>query len=191
MTTTTPPTVSLLPLSAEDHADALQQVYRATPAYWQQFGLPGAPAGQARRDLEDAAATAGRSLMGIVQPAADAPGVELVGLVDFRLHWPEPGIVYVGMVLVAGPYQRLGIGRAAWALLRPWLAGPAGMLLARTAVEQFNPGALRFFQALGFSLTGSSSRMQRGARWVRLLYLEQQLGIALPASPSPEPSTVA
>jgi RimJ/RimL family protein N-acetyltransferase len=183
MTTTTPTTVSLLPLSAADHAEALQQVYRATPAYWQRLELPGAPAGQARRDLEDAAAMPGRSLMGIVQPAPDTPGVELVGLVDFRLHWPEPQTVYVGMVMVAAPYQRRGIGRAAWRLLRPWLAGPAGMLLARTAVEQFNPGALKFFQALGFALTGSSCRMQMGSRWVRLLYLEQPLASEPVAAP--------
>lgn len=176
-----PPTVSLLPLNAADHADALQQVYRATPAYWQRLDLPGAPAGQAARDLADAAATPGRTLMGIVSPVEEGGGVELVGLVDFRLHWPEPQTVYVGMVMVAGPYQRRGIGRAAWALLRPWLAGPAGMLLARTAVEQYNPVALKFFQALGFTLTGSSRRMQIGSRWVRLLYLEQ------PLAPDPAP----
>lgn len=180
MTTPALPPVSLLPLTAADHADALQQVYRATPAYWQMLHLPGPPAGQAARDLTDAASTPGRSLMGIVLPVADGDGVEMVGLVDFRLHWPDTQTVYVGMVMVAGPYQRRGIGRAAWTLLRPWLAGPAGMILARTGVEQYNPGALKFFQALGFELTGDSSRMQSGSRWVRLLYLEQTLAPAAP-----------
>src|SRR5690606_22747539 len=84
--------ISLLPLSAEYHTEALQQVYRATPRYWQMYHLPGSPEGQAARDLEAAQETPGRHLMGIVRRlVADDPaaGVEMVGMVDLRLHWPE------------------------------------------------------------------------------------------------------
>jgi RimJ/RimL family protein N-acetyltransferase len=173
--------VSLLPLTEADHADALQEVYRATPAYWQMYELPSAPAGQAARDLAAAAATPGRSLMGIVRrvdPTDPTQGVEMVGTVDFRIGWPEPQIVYVAMIMVAEPYQRQGIGTQAWQILAPWLAQSAEMQLARTGVEQFNPNALRFFQSLGFRLSGASSRIQSGRRWVRLLYMEQALPVA-------------
>jgi RimJ/RimL family protein N-acetyltransferase len=178
------PTVSLLPLNAADHSEALQAVYRATPAYWQMYHLPGSPAGQAARDLEAAADTPGRTLMGIVQriqndepaPGLELAQVEMIGVVDFRLHWPDPDVVYVAMIMVAEPYQRQGIGRAAWRLLAPWLAQSAGMSIARAGIEQFNPGALLFLQQLGFSLTGNSSRVQSGKRWVRLLYMEYDLG---------------
>jgi RimJ/RimL family protein N-acetyltransferase len=181
-TTETNPIISLLPLNATDHAEALQEVYRATPGYWQMYHLASSPTGQAQRDLEAAASTPGRSMMGIVRridandDANDAAGgVEMVGVVDFRMHWPDPDVVYVGMIMVAEPYQRQGIGRAAWRLLAPWLAQSAQMRSARAGIEQFNPNALRFLQALGFALTGESSRMQSGKRWVRLLYMEYDL----------------
>lgn len=179
------PVVSLLPLNAADHAEALQQVYRATPAYWQMYHLASSPTGQAERDLEAAASTPGRTLMGIVRrlesdgdtgDIEDASArVEMVGVVDFRMHWPDEDMVYVGMIMVAEPYQRQGIGSAAWRLLAPWLAQGAQMRSARAGVEQFNPNGLRFLQSLGFSVTGESSRIQSGKRLVRLLYMEYDL----------------
>ena len=188
------PTISLLPLNAADHAEALQAVYRATPAYWEMYHLPSSPAGQAARDLEAAVSTPGRTLMGSVRHVdtpVDTPvesavdsaartgehsgAVEMVGVVDFRRHWPDPAVVYVGMVMVAEPYQRQGIGRAAWQLLAPWLAQSAQMTIARAGIEQFNPGGLQFLQRIGFALTGDSSRVQSGKRWVRLLYMEYDL----------------
>ena len=172
------PTVSLLPLNAADHAEALQAVYRATPAYWEMYHLPSSPAGQAERDLEAAAGTPGRTLMGIVRgvdPDDPAAGVEMVGVIDFRLHWPDPEVAYVAMVMVAEPYQRQGIGRAAWRLLSPWLAQSAKMTTTRAGIEQFNPGGLQFLRQLGFDLTGESNRIQSGKRWVRLLYMEYDL----------------
>src|SRR5947207_612930 len=94
------PTISLLPLNAADHSEALQAVYRATPEYWQMYHLPGSPAGQAASDLEAAANTPGRTLMGIVHriqadeltPVLELAQVEMVGVVDFRLHWPDPDV---------------------------------------------------------------------------------------------------
>lgn len=178
MTGATVGIISLLPLSAEYHTAALQQVYHATPSYWQFYHLPAVPADQAARDLAMLQTTPGRHLLGIVRRlVADDPsaGVEMVGAVDFRLHWPGPDVVYIGMVMVAEPVQRQGIGREAWRLLRPWLAHSAQMVTARLGVEQFNPGALLFFRHIGFSLTGQTDRVRSGARWVRLLYMEQSL----------------
>ena len=176
------PVVSLLPLNVADHAEALQEVYRATPQYWQMYHLASSPTGQAQRDLEAAAETPGRTMMGIVRrvDAADpAAGFEMVGVVDFRMHWPDENVVYVGMIMVAEPYQRQGIGRAAWRVLAPWLAQSAKMSSARAGIEQFNPGGLQFLQRIGFSLTGDTSRVQSGKRWVRLLYMEYDLASEL------------
>src|SRR5688572_30974398 len=97
VTPTNTPTISLLPLNAADHAEVLQAVYRATPHYWQMYHLPSSPAGQAESDLEAAATTPGRTLMGIVRRVDEGDptlGVEMVGVVDFRLQWPDPEIVY-------------------------------------------------------------------------------------------------
>jgi len=157
----------------------LQQVYALTPAYWAMHHLPGAPAGQAARDLAAVQTEAGRSALGILlpnEPGNPSAGAQLIGLLDFRMHWPQPGTVYVGMVMVAEPFQRQGAASAAWRLLEEWLAGQAGVSLARLTVEQFNPGALRFFQRVGFALTGESRRTKSGKRLVRLLVMEKELG---------------
>lgn len=170
--------VSLLPLDAEYHTEALQAVYAATPNYWRMFGLDGPPAEQAAQDLKAAGETPGRYLLGIVKRVdaqSAAAGAELIGVLDFRLHWPEQGLATIGLLLVAEPYQRQGVGRQAWSLLSPWLAAQAHVRTARLALEQFNYTALKFWEALGFTLTGASDRVRQGDQFVRLLYLEQPL----------------
>ena len=171
--------VSLIPLDPNLHTEALQQVYALTPGYWEMYHLPGAPAGQAGRDLAAVQEEAGRTALGILlpnQPGDPAAGAQLIGLLDFRMDWPEPGTVYVGMVMVAEPFQRQGAATAAWALLEEWLAGQAGVATARLTVEQFNSAALRFFQHLGFELTGEARRTKSGQRLVRLLVMEKEIG---------------
>lgn len=173
-----PHIISLLPLDAEYHAPALQAVYAATPGYWQMYGLAGPPSDQAERDLAAANTTPGRYMLGIVKRVDEqdaAAGAELLGLVDFRLNWPENSSATVGMLMVAEPYQRQGIGAQAWSLLAPWLAATAHMQKARLGVEQFNFGALKFWENLGFSLTGDSDRVRSGEQFVRVLYLESPL----------------
>jgi RimJ/RimL family protein N-acetyltransferase len=170
--------ISLLPLDAEYHAAALQAVYDATPGYWAMYGLHGAPAGQAEEDLRAGNTTPGRYLLGIVQrinQADPTAGAELIGLLDFRLHWPDEGVAYIGMLMVAEPYQGSGTATQAWSLLAPWLAATAKISKVRTGVEQFNVAALKFWQHAGFHLTGESDRVRSGATFVRLLYLEYDL----------------
>lgn len=174
-----PAAVSLIPLTSAHHADPLQAVYRAAPGYWQMYNLAGSPQGQADRDLADAEVEPGRTLMGMVLPKAahnPAAGAELIGLVDLRLHWPEENQAYLGLILVAEAYRRQGYATQAWQLLRPWLAQPAGMTVVRLGVEQFNPGALKFFEHAGFTLTGEATRSRVGSMMVRRLTMEQWLG---------------
>jgi len=168
--------ISLLPLSLDYHIGALQAVYQATPSYWRLYNLASSPPDQAERDLRAAAETPGRYLLGIVQRiVADDPGAgaELIGIVDFRLHWPAADVAYVGLLLVAEPYQRQGIASQAWQLLEPWLNTTAQMQKVRLGVEQFNPHALKFFEHLGFRLTGEADRVKVGDKLVRLLYMEK------------------
>lgn len=170
--------ISLIPLESDYHVESLQRVYELTPDYWEMYRLLAAPAGQAQRDLQSIQAESGRYGLGILLPnqaGNPAAGATLIGLIDFRLHWPESGLAYVGMLMVAAPYQRQGYGKAAWALLEPWLAQEAEIHTVRLGVEQFNPSALKFFQQLGFQLTGESQRVQSGKRFVRLLSMEKSL----------------
>ncbi len=172
------PDVALFPLNRQEHADALQQVYRGAPGYWRMYNLSGSPFGQAALDLQEAEETPGRALMGIaLLPAQGAQaGPQMVGCIDLRLDFPREGLASIGAIMVAEAFQRRGIGRAAWERLASWLAGPARMRTARAGVEQFNGPALAFFQAIGFHHTGEATRTVVGAKLVRLLYMEAPLG---------------
>lgn len=189
------PPVTLIPLSLRDHTPLLQAVYNAAPAYWALYEQLAAPELQALHDLREAGQTPGRTLMGILLPltaspslsATDAGGgdvesrltshasAEMVGFIDLRMHHPGNSVTTIGMIMVAEPGQRQGHASAALALLEAWLASSAGMTKLRAGVEQFNPGALHFFQHNGFTLTGEATRTQVGDRLVRQLYLEKSL----------------
>ena len=172
-------TISLIPLDKDTHAAALQEVYRTVQRYWEMYNLVMPPADQAEKDLTQAAETAGRTMMGIIKPVqrgTAAAGAEMIGLVDFRLGWPAADLAYVGMIMVAEPYQRQGVGTKAWLTLKPWLTDTAGVKKVRLGVEQFNHDGLRFFRSLGFELTGESNRISVGSKLVRLLYMEQEVG---------------
>lgn len=170
--------VTLMPLQSEHHSDSLQNVYEQTPTYWQMYDLPSVTPGQAQRDMEEASEVPGRYMMGIVQrlertnPLA---GAHLIGLIDFRLNWPDEQTAYLGMIMVAEPYQRHGIGRKAWRLLMNWLRKETDTQTVRLGVEQFNAEALKFFQKIGFQMTGEANRIRSGERFVRLLYMESNI----------------
>lgn len=172
--------ISLIPLSAELHTAALQEVYRAAPGYWEMHHFATYPEGQAANDLKLAAETPGRTILGIVQrinPSDPQAGAAMIGMIDLRLHWPGHTVASIGLLMVAEPYQRQHVATQAWHLLAAWLAASAGMLKVRVSVEQFNVSALKFFESVGFKLTGETSRMRLGSKFVRLLYMEQELRI--------------
>ncbi len=173
-----PERITLLPVDAALHTAALQAVYAAAPGYWRLYHLPGAPEDHAARELAAVPTMPGRALLAIVRPLDrndPAQGAEMIGVLDFRLHWPEEGVAYMALLLVAEGVQRQGVGAQAWSLLKPWLANTAGIHTVRAGVEQFNIVALQFWEAQGFRLTGASDRVRVGERFVRLLYLSAPL----------------
>jgi RimJ/RimL family protein N-acetyltransferase len=171
--------ITLMPLDRALHTAALQAVYSAVPAYWQLYRRESPPPEHASQELSAAEQTPGRTLLGIlrrVDRQDPEAGAELIGVLDFRLHWPTAGVAYVGNLMVVGSLQRRGIASQAWALLKPWLASSASMQEVRTGVEQFNIAALKFWEAQGLTLTGASDRVRVEDRFVRLLYLAADLG---------------
>jgi len=181
------PALTLIPLNAIDHTDLLQAVYNATPAYWKLYHKNSAPEAQAAHDLAEAEATPGRTMMGVLVPLGgdtqfripnlDAPdkGMEMVGVLDIRQHYPGRTTTTIGMIMIAENWQRQGVGTGAVSLMEGFFARAAGMHKLRLAVEQFNPGALQFFQSAGFRVTGESARTKIDDAHVRLLYMEKML----------------
>jgi RimJ/RimL family protein N-acetyltransferase len=178
-----PHIISLLPLSAEYHTAALQRVYAATPGYWAMYNFPGCPPDQAANEFAARAETPDRFLLGIVRridPLQPEAGVEMIGVIDFRLQWPGEDLAYIGMLMVAEPYQRQAVATQAWSLLKPWLSSSAHIRTVRVGVEQFNMGCLKFWQSAGFTMTGEAARIRVGDKFVRLLYMEQPLAAENP-----------
>ncbi|MFN3983541.1 MAG: GNAT family N-acetyltransferase [Caldilinea sp.] len=172
--------ITLMPLDPTLHTGALQAVFAATPSYWQLYKLDAPPADHAAKEFAAVQETPGRSLLGILRRIdrnnPDA-GAELIGVLDFQLHYPQEGAAYIGLLLVAEPLQRQGIGAQAWSLLKPWLASAAGIHTVRVGVEQFNVAALKFWEAQGFTLTGESDRVRIGEKFIRLLYMTAALAV--------------
>lgn len=166
--------ITLMPLDPALHTDALQAVFAATPGYWRLYKLDAPPTDHAAKEFAAAQETPGRSLLGILRRIdrtnPDA-GAELIGVLDFRLNYPQEGAAHIGLLLVAEPLQRQGIGAQAWSLLKPWLAAAAGIRTVHVGVEQFNVAALKFWEAQGFTLTGESDRVRVGEKFVRLLHM--------------------
>ncbi len=173
-----PELITLMPLDPTLHTEALQAVYLAAPGYWRMYRLDAPPPNYAAEELAAVADETGRSLLGIlrrIDRTDPEAGAELIGVLDFRLHWPEEGVAYIGQLLVAEALQRQGIGAQAWSLLKSWLAASASVQNVRVGVEQFNVVALKFWETQGFALTGESDRMRVGEKFVRILYMNAEI----------------
>lgn len=173
-----PELITLMPLDPTLHVAALQALYAATPGYWHLYKIDAPPPNYAAEELAAAQTEPGRSLLGILRRSDRSDpeaGAELIGLLDFRLHWPEESVAYIGRLLVAEALQRQGIAAQAWSLLKPWLAASAGVRSTRVGVEQFNVAALKFWERQGFLLTGESERMRVGEKFVRILYMSAEI----------------
>ena len=121
------------------------------------YDLDRPPSNHADKELVAAAAEPSRILLGIVRrldPADPGAGAEMIGFVDFRLDWPDPGVVISGCSWWRKPCSARDCTTQAWSLLA--VAGqPGGRRTARTASS--NSMALKFQEAQGFTVTGESN----------------------------------
>ncbi len=123
-------------------APLLHGVYLASPGYFHQLGSEPPALADVARELETAARDPRRRIELLYW------GVEVAGVLDYKLDHPAPGEAAISLVLVAEPYRGRGIGRAAVTALEAELAPKVRRLYA--VVYGKNPGAERFFTALGY-----------------------------------------
>ncbi len=129
------------PARPED-APRLHAVYLASPGYFRLLGSEPPALADVARELEAAARDPRRRLELLYLNR------RAVGVLDYKLDHPGPGEAAISLVLVAEPYRGRGIGRRAVAALEAELKPRARRLYA--VVYGQNPGAERFFQALGY-----------------------------------------
>jgi RimJ/RimL family protein N-acetyltransferase len=130
---------------------SLQAVLEAAPRYYE--AVCGGPPGPAEAQSTFTALPPGRSyadkrVYGLY--AGDA----MIGVADVVRGWNAPGKAIIGLLLLAEPWQRRGLGRAFAALLLEAIGGWPEVATVRIAVVASNAGALAFWRRLGFRETG-------------------------------------
>jgi GNAT superfamily N-acetyltransferase len=139
------------PLEDSD-APALQRVLEASADYYDLvLGVPPGPAEAVAVALagpEAGADPAGKLLYGIWTP----DGEDLVGVLDAFRDYPEPGVWYVGLLLLLPNVRSTGIGRKIVEALFA-AAQPLGAREFQINVVEQNVAAQRFWKSLGFSET--------------------------------------
>jgi ribosomal protein S18 acetylase RimI-like enzyme len=144
---TSGPRLSLREAGRDDQA-ALQACLDGAPGYHELTeGGPAAPDAAAAL-LDEAEVDPSRRVLLLLPHRGPA-----VGLLDLWLDQPEPGTAHVGLLLIREAAQAQGWGAAATALLEQALRA-AGFTLLRLSVGDENPGALAFWERLGFAPVG-------------------------------------
>ncbi len=148
------------PLTDSDLGEA-QAVYERAPAFFRILGLDAAPGNCARENFEalpPGFPPARKHHFGIYL----LPGQRLVGIADYLDGYPEPGIGWVGLLLLDESHQGRGLGREAWLTLLGWAEPELGAREMRLGVEAPNSKAVRFWTAAGFVPNGETSRGDYG-----------------------------
>jgi len=90
----------------------------------------------------------------------DAPG-HLVGVLDVIRDFPKEREWYLGLLLFEPTLRGKKLGDRVYHRLEDWVRAQGGSAV-HLIVEEVNPGALRFWQRMGFEVRGMGKRTLRG-----------------------------
>ncbi len=125
------------------HAHLLHRLYASTPQYFEMLGTPVPTLHEVEREVELALLDPRRRLELLFE------GEDLVGYLDYKLHYPSRGDITINLLLVAGEHQGHGYGSRAVAHLEERL--PAGTKRLLASVLGTNERAARFWQRHGYA----------------------------------------
>jgi ribosomal protein S18 acetylase RimI-like enzyme len=90
----------------------------------------------------------------------DAPG-HLVGVLDVVRDYPRERQWFIGLLLFGPSSRGRGLGERVYRRLEEWVRAEGGEAL-HLIVQQSNPNALRFWQRMGFEVTGMGKQVLAG-----------------------------
>lgn len=125
------------------HAPILHQLYQDTPGYFALLGGEVPTLGEVQRDLLTVAEDPHRQLELIHEP-----GGELVGSVDYKTEYPDPGDLTINLLLIREACQSQGWGAEAARQLEERHARRNRRILASVLGD--NVRGARFWQGLGY-----------------------------------------
>lgn len=82
----------------------------------------------------------------------DAPG-HLIGVLDVVRDYPKRDEWFLGLLMLRPQSRNRGLGERVYRRLEEWVSASGGTAIHLIVQEQ-NPGALRFWQRMGFELKG-------------------------------------
>lgn len=131
---------------ALQHAPLLHGLYQAAPGYFALLGSALPSLQEVTRDLETALYDPRRCLELLYA------GEELIGSLDYKLDYPQPGDVTINLLLIRGDVQSSGLGRRAVRDLEDRLprARPGARRLLASVLGD-NARAVRFWESQGFT----------------------------------------
>ncbi|HSS71362.1 MAG TPA: GNAT family N-acetyltransferase [Casimicrobiaceae bacterium] len=145
---------------------ALQRVLEAAPDYFER--ITGAPPGGAEAQSTFSALPpnktyADKFVWGFYE------GEAMIGCADVIRGYPVPEKAVIGLLLLAQPRQRRGLGRAFAALVEQAIAAWPEIERFRIGVVASNTSALAFWRKLGYSETGEVKENPEFVREVMVL----------------------
>ena len=143
------------PTTHED-AGLVHAVYSRTPRYFDIISIPVPTLSEVERELEAAAGDPRRCTELVLVPenpeGADLrdpmSGLYVVGYLDYKLDYPDPGDAMVNLLMIAAPFQGHGYGKRCVTDLETRLAARAKRVLA--SIYGQNPRAIRFWEGLDY-----------------------------------------
>lgn len=145
-------------------AHLVHDLYTATPGYFDVISIPVPTVEEVATDISTAIADPRRYVELVLvdeehRPSARNAGVTpcqldpdsgmyVVGYLDYKLDYPDPGDATVNLLLIRSGLQSFGLGSACAIDLERRLSGRSKRLLASIYGE--NPRARRFWESLGY-----------------------------------------
>jgi ribosomal protein S18 acetylase RimI-like enzyme len=118
----------------------------------------------------------------------DAPG-HLVGVLDVIRDHPKPNHWFLGLLLIGRSWRGHHMGERVYRRLEEWIRVQGGREIHLIVQEQ-NPGAIRFWQRMGFDVGGMGKQIHRSRETV-FLRMTKELGPAGEPPPQFMPSWLA
>jgi ribosomal protein S18 acetylase RimI-like enzyme len=162
----------------EARKEELQAFYEGCRDYFELVtGQPPGPdeAGELLRALPRGKTQDDKFVIGLF----DAPG-HLVGVLDVIRAYPKGDEWYLGLLLFEPRLRGNRLGERVYRRLEEWIRAQGGAAV-HLVVEEVNPGALRFWQRMGFVVQGMGVRILKG-RESPFIRMTREL------APAPEPT---
>jgi RimJ/RimL family protein N-acetyltransferase len=100
---------------------------------------------------------------------------QMIGCVDLIRGYPDASTAFIGLLVIAEPFQERGLGSAAYRRLEQWVRDRDVCERIRLAVVGVNEPGMAFWEGVGFAPTGETTPYRHGRVTSELVLFEKPL----------------